>query len=401
VKVYWSKCGHGHGNFGDKITPLLLRHYGIPVEWSPPEHAELIGVGSILEKVSENFKGTIWTTGFMHETSRRNFSRARVLGVRGQLTLEKVKCQNRGLTVVGDAGLLCNELARPARQKCKLGIIPHFVDIADPMVKALAASSSDIRLIDICAETSEVMRAAAECEHILSSSLHGLILADSLGIPNRWLELNRGTEIITGAGFKYRDYYSIFGMRPEPFRLVSATTLDDVLNAIDRSPRLGLEPVKSSLRASFTQIKDSIRPLTEQEVLAQQDATGDWQRRLAELQRVTANVIPSGARVVVADEEQLRAALTGIQSVPFLEREGLYWGPPGSAEEAIAQIQREVQQGTSWFMIAWPMFWMLEKYPEFAGYLRENFDGWHDSAIARIFRVRRVPTNNKLGDTTV
>ena len=48
MKVYWSRCGHGHGNFGDKLTPLLLKHFGVPVEWAPVEHAELIGVGSIL-----------------------------------------------------------------------------------------------------------------------------------------------------------------------------------------------------------------------------------------------------------------------------------------------------------------------------------------------------------------
>jgi pyruvyltransferase len=388
VKVYWSKCGHGHGNFGDKITPLLLKHVGIPVEWSPPEHAELIGVGSILEKAPENFKGTIWTTGFMHEASHRHFSRARVLGVRGHLTLERVKCPNHEQMIVGDAGLLCDELAPAARKKHQLGIIPHFVDFDDPMVKALAASSSDIRLIDICAETSEVMRTTAECEHILSSSLHGLILADSLSIPNRWLELNRGPEIITGAGFKYRDYYSIFGMRPEPFRMGSATTLDEVINAIDHSPRPGLEPIKSSLRSSLTQIKDSIRPLTEHELQAKQNAAADWQRRLAELQRVTADIIPNDACVVVADEEQLRTALTGIRSIPFLEREGLYWGSPGSAEEAIAQIQREVQRGASWFMIAWPMFWMLEKYPAFADHLRENFECRHDSVAACIFQSR-------------
>ena len=385
MKVYWSKCGHGHGNFGDKITPLLLKHFGIPVEWAPPEHAELIGVGSILEKVSDNFKGMIWTTGFMHESSRREFPKARVLGVRGQLTLERLSVENPGDVVLGDAGLLCDELAPSTRKKHKLGIIPHFVDIDDSFVKALADSSSDIRVIDICAETSDVLRAVAECEHIISSSLHGLILADSLGIPNRWLELNRGAEMVTGAGFKYRDYYSTFGLAPEPLRLTGSSPLDEILKTVDYSPRPGLAEIKTSLRSTVSRIKDQIRPLSAEELKAKHHAVAEWERRVAELRQIVAQVIPKGARVIVADEEQLRHTLTEIHSIPFLEHNGFYWGSPGSAEAAIRETQRQVRQGANWLIVAWPMFWALEKYPAFLNHLRENLQCRYDSAVAHIF----------------
>jgi hypothetical protein len=388
VKVYWSKCGHGHGNFGDKITPLLLKHLEIPVEWSPPEHAELIGVGSILEKVPENFKGMIWTTGFMHASSRRLFSQARVLGVRGKLTLERIDCARRGDVLLGDAGLLCDELSPAACPKYKLGIIPHFVDVDDPFVKKLAARSSDVRVIDICADTSEVMRGVAECEHIISSSLHGLILADSLGIPNRWLKLNRGPEIVTGDDFKYRDYYSVFGSLPDPLHLTAATTLDEVLNSIVRLAQPGLPEIKTSLRSSLCRIKDEVRPLSANELQARHDAKADWARRLAELQRVVAEVVPRHARVIVADEEQVRGAFADLHAIPFLEREGIYWGPPGSAEQAIEETQRQSDRGATWVIIAWPMFWVLEKYPGFAFHLGERFECRFDSDIARIFELR-------------
>ena len=91
MKVYWSRCGHGHGNFGDKLTPMLLRHHGIPCEWAPPEHAELIGIGSVLEKVPETFRGTLWTTGFKYGQSHGNFPAAKVLAVRGKLTRERIQ----------------------------------------------------------------------------------------------------------------------------------------------------------------------------------------------------------------------------------------------------------------------------------------------------------------------
>ena len=391
MKVYWSKCGHGHGNFGDKITPMLLKHFGVPVEWTAPEHAELIGVGSILEKVPNNFKGTIWTAGFMHESSHREFSRARVLAVRGRLTLERLTGQSNGNVTLGDGGLLCHELSPSAGKKHKLGLIPHFVDIDDPFVKALADSSRDIRVIDICAEETEVMRTVAECEHIISSSLHGLILADSLEIPNRWLELNRGAEIVTGEGFKYRDYYSVFGLQPQPLRLTGASTLDQVIHSIGPLTRPGLQDVRSALRASISEIQESIRPLSAEEIQAKREAAADWQHHLLELQTIIADIIPQGARVVVADEEQLRGSLSRIEGIPFVERDGIYWGPPGSATEAIDEIQKQHQRGVSWLIIAWPMFWILEKYPGFSAFVHNHFESRHQSAIVRIFQSRSTP----------
>jgi pyruvyltransferase len=372
VKVYWSRCGHGHGNFGDKLTPLLLKHFGVPIEWAAVEHAELIGVGSILEKVPEGFKGVIWTSGFMHESSRGNFPSARVLGVRGRLTRERIACKDREQIVLGDAGLLCDEFAVRRRKRYKLGIIPHFVDAEDELVRTFAASSSDITIVDICGPTLEVIRAVGECEQIISSSLHGLILADSLGIPNCWLELNRGPERVAGKGFKYRDYYSVFGIAPEPLRLDRSMTLEDVLRDMPPYGRPNLETIKESLRRTIERIKESVRPVSARELAARRAAEADWQHQLGELRRLVSEHIPEGATVLVADNDQLRSELPTIRSVPFLERNGLYWGAPGSSEEAIAEVTRQLERGIRWVIIAWPLAWLLDRFPDFASYLNSN-----------------------------
>jgi pyruvyltransferase len=368
MKVYWSKCGHGHGNFGDKITPLLLKRAGVPVEWAAPEHADLIGVGSILEKAPQNFRGTIWTTGFMHESSQRDFSRARVLAVRGHLTREHI---GGARITVGDAGLLCDELA-PASvaKKHKLGIIPHFVDAADPLVRALANSSTDIVVIDICAEENDVLRSIAACEHIISSSLHGLIVADSLGIPNRWLELNRGAEQVTGAGFKYRDYYSVFGLDAQPLHLQPSATLNDILRAITPYSRAGISQLKQQLRATVASIRDSVRPLTAAEITAKQEAQAEWQQRAERVRGLVNELVPADAVLVMADEDQMRHLIRPCR--PFLERNGQYWGPPGSATEAIDELNRQIDSGAAWLLITWLMFWVLKQYPSFQGYLQTN-----------------------------
>jgi pyruvyltransferase len=384
MKVYWSRCGHGHGNFGDKITPLLLKHVGVAVEWSPPEHAELIGVGSILEKAPTQFRGTIWTTGFMHASSRGDFPRARVLGLRGKLTLQHVGHTGQKVAL-GDAGLLCDELVPSVKKKHKLGIIPHFVDVHDPFVHALADGSAEARVIDICAEPRALLRSVAECENIISSSLHGLILADSLRIPNRWMELNRGAEVVTGARFKFHDYYSAFGIELTPLALDASATLDKVLNAIDPTEKPGLESIRMDLRGTLMAIRNEIRSPSAEEIEAKAHAIEDWNRRAAELRGLVSEIIPHGAAVLVADDEQIRSTLTNVQTIPFTERDGEYWGPPATAAQAIAAIEEALRGGATWVIIAWPMAWTLERFPELARYLGDRMQKVHTSAVGSFF----------------
>jgi hypothetical protein len=60
----------------------------------------------------------------------------------------------------------------------------------------------------------EMVYDAAHCERIVSSSLHGLILADALGIPTMWDPWPTDH----ASGFKFRDYASAYGERIEPYR---------------------------------------------------------------------------------------------------------------------------------------------------------------------------------------
>lgn len=66
-----------------------------------------------------------------------------------------------------------------------------------------------------------------QCQFILSSSLHGLIIADSYGIPNKWIEFSNK---VTGNGFKFRDYFSSVGrIDNEPVQIKETTRLTDLL----------------------------------------------------------------------------------------------------------------------------------------------------------------------------
>ena len=57
--------------------------------------------------------------------------------------------------------------------------------------------------------------------------IHGLIIADSYGIPNKWIEFS---DEVTGNGFKFRDYFSsVERIDNEPVQINETTCLTDLL----------------------------------------------------------------------------------------------------------------------------------------------------------------------------
>ena len=59
--------------------------------------------------------------------------------------------------------------------------------------------------IDVKNGPEEFVEELVQCEKIISSSMHGLILSDAYGIPNQWV---RFSDRIIGGEYKYFDYYS-------------------------------------------------------------------------------------------------------------------------------------------------------------------------------------------------
>jgi pyruvyltransferase len=375
MKVFWSRCGAGEGNFGDRLTPFLLEHFGVPCDWSPPEHADLIGVGSVLERVPEAFKGVIWTSGFMRAESRKLFSHARVAAVRGCLTRQRLEGISPKDVCVGDGGLLSHLLVQPAKKRHPLGLVPHFVDAGDPIVAAIQSSCNGITVIDVCQSPLKVIQAIAKCEAILSSSLHGLVVADSLGIPNHWMELNHGTEVVMGAGFKFHDYYSIFGLgNARPFCPASTDNLETILPLFEGYARSGLANIQQSLLNSLADIVAAQRSISPEERAREQEKKQAWMARLKPVLRELAEVMPPEAKFILVDEDQLRFQIALDRVLPFLEKEGAYWGPPADDETAISELERmRTAHRVSFIVFAWPAFWWLEHYRKFAKHLRANF----------------------------
>lgn len=217
MRVYWCHtCGAGR-NFGDQLTPVLLRHFGVPVTWARPPRCDLICVGSVLSKVPNGWTGTVLGTGFILPSMRKDLSHARVLGVRGELTRRRARLP-RG-TVLGDPGILVGDLLDDLTpSEGSPAILPHYVD------HDMARRHPGLPVINIRGEPREVIRQIASASVLYTSSLHGLIAADALGVPHV-LELSR----TIGGLFKFLDYASAFGevIRPGRKRLTARRAMAD------------------------------------------------------------------------------------------------------------------------------------------------------------------------------
>lgn len=194
-------------NVGDLINPYLVEKISgrkaHNVRSKMIRH--VVGLGSMFHMANSN--SLIWGTGIISgEVDFRKMIKCHsVKAVRGHLT-KNILFENGVICSdnlpLGDPGLLMPNFYNPRIiKKYKVGIIPHYVDIDLEFLKTI----EDSVVIDVRQDPESFIDELLKCEYVISSSLHGLILADSYAIPNKWVTFS---DKITGGSFKFRDYYS-------------------------------------------------------------------------------------------------------------------------------------------------------------------------------------------------
>lgn len=141
------------------------------------------------------------------------FRRAEVFVARGlhpRNRLEKILKQDLSNIPLGDPGLLASTLIDASGKKYKVGIIPHHIELSFSIWSALQKSIKNSIIIDVSQNPLQILKQISQCEIIVSSALHGLIAADSFGIPNRRIIASNK---LIGGDYKFNDYYSAFGIQ--------------------------------------------------------------------------------------------------------------------------------------------------------------------------------------------
>lgn len=108
----------------------------------------------------------------------------------------------------GDPALLMPLLFNPqVEKKYDITIIPHRAHYKE-MKRDIELSKQNVHIINLTTgsdvEIENVVKEMKQSRLILSSSLHGLIVAHAYGIPALWVHF----EDMAGGDFKFRDYFS-------------------------------------------------------------------------------------------------------------------------------------------------------------------------------------------------
>src|SRR5690606_17632832 len=102
--------------------------------------------------------------------------------VRGPLTREMVlKAGGKCPEIYGDLALLMPEFIKPAPKEHDMGYIPHGVDYDVFLVNAPRVKLYHPDII-------ETTRRITKCRKVISSSLHGIIVAHAYGIPAAYVQ---------------------------------------------------------------------------------------------------------------------------------------------------------------------------------------------------------------------
>lgn len=232
-------------NFGDALAPLLLKRFAnLDVEWGSTSDATVASVGSILEHLPSSWDGYIIGSGKLKGNSRLEFLHARILALRGPLSAQGIA----GDYALGDPGVLADELVGPQEKKWDLGIVPHWRDTElVPKFKRLVRTGT-IKVIDPRGDALTVVRDIGSCKRIVTSSLHGMIVADAFGGIPRRVEISPALDR-EGGNFKFRDYSASIG---EPL----------VVGEMTEPLRWKVEDVKYAVFDAYKELEKELRGAT-------------------------------------------------------------------------------------------------------------------------------------------
>lgn len=227
LPLYWIRSQ----NFGDALNPIIYEYITdqYPKIAQEAESPKILAIGSIMLAALPG--DTVWGTGCIREKSPlycNDFTHFKA--VRGPLTAMVLRDSgiNLGDVPFGDPAILLPRfIPRSKPVEGRIGFLPHYVD-AD----FLEIIPSEVFPIKPMTDTATMLGKIMTCEILVTSSLHGIVVAEAYGIPAIWVELS---DNVAGGGFKFRDYYAVTGRTIKPLDWRSQWNWQDVISiASDR-----------------------------------------------------------------------------------------------------------------------------------------------------------------------
>ena len=207
IYLWWCD-NEGVFNFGDELNPYLVSKItGKKIVrkkslWQRFQFRRIyIAIGSVMNKANKNT--IVWGSGIIKKNEMLSKS-AIYTAVRGPLTQKRMlECGLVPPTIIGDPALLLPLYYTPKiTKKYTLGIIPHVVDYH--LVKDKLNNTPDVVVIDFTQEIEATIDLIVSCNTLISSSLHGIIVANAYNKPAVWCSFSNN---LAGDDVKFYDYF--------------------------------------------------------------------------------------------------------------------------------------------------------------------------------------------------
>jgi len=125
-------------------------------------------------------------------------------------------------------------------------------------------------------------------------------------------------------------------------------------------------------------------------VLRKGGVSWNWEYRVHLSAQEIAKFVQLSDTFILVDQGAFTSQISaGHRTIPFLERDGQYWGPPPNDATAIHELERLRRAGAASIVFAWPAFWWLDYYSDFTQYLRSNFHCTLENERLVAFDLRR------------
>ena len=232
--------------FGVIVVNWMLQRKGLSLDDYVEKKKHLLTVGSGAVKSYQNM--TIWGSGVERELPqrvRRFFQKSwhrklDIRAVRGPMSRAYLmKLGHKCPEVYGDPAILMPLIY----SKLEIGggydisIVPQLVT-----EQGIREKYPDAHIISMNTnDYKSVIDQIVQSKLIISSSLHGVILADAYGVPSIWYR-GLGKDI----DFKYKDYYASTGRTVEKI----PTTIEEAMDC-EPLPLPDLKPLQEGLLNSF------------------------------------------------------------------------------------------------------------------------------------------------------
>lgn len=217
-------------NVGDRLTPYLIKKItgSDPVYVEPSFNSRhYVFAGSVLNHCG--LGAIVWGAGLGTLTDGVN-PNIDICAVRGPISRARaLSCGNKCRPVYGDPGLALPKVFIPKRERSLgTGVVPHYIDLYR------ARSWWDEReVISPLQDVESFISEIVQYDRIISSSLHGIVIAHAYGIPAVWVQMS---DSVGGDGTKFRDHMMSLGIEAShPFDMRNGRK--DVPDQYFSSPR--------------------------------------------------------------------------------------------------------------------------------------------------------------------